>query len=252
MVKPSISERSPLSPTRWTTDAFLWPRSIAVFALIAIAVVAGSVLYYFVAVSLGTTPEEMRHDPKLTWGVAAGQYASYLPVLLVLLTMLPWLARRSLGNLGWRFPTARTIGAGLVGALAMYAVTIGVAGIQYAFTHQKPEETAIALFSSTKDPALLTAFVVLASVFAPLMEEFEFRGFLFNAILRYAPVWVAAVLSGIVFGAVHGSVSAFVPLACSGIVLAYVYYASGSLTAAAIAHALFNLVNVALLAFGKT
>jgi hypothetical protein len=84
------------------------------------------------------------------------------------------------------------------------------------------------------------------------MEEFEFRGFLFNAILRYAPVWAAAILSGIVFGAVHGSISAFVPLACSGVVLAYVYYVSGSLTASAIAHALFNLINVALLSISKT
>jgi len=83
------------------------------------------------------------------------------------------------------------------------------------------------------------------------MEEFIFRGFLFNALLRYMPLWSAAVVSGLIFGISHGSPTAFLPLAASGVVLAYVYARSGSLTASMLTHALFNLVNVGLISVAK-
>jgi membrane protease YdiL (CAAX protease family) len=249
--KPSISEPSPLSPTRWPADAFSWQRSLAVFVALALAFYLGLRLDSTVAVALGST----RHDfstANLTWGIALGQYVSYLPVLLVLLIAMPWLSRRSLGQLGLRGFGRTTIIAGVLGGIAMYVVTIGVADVQFVFTHQKPEETAISLFTSTHDTALIVAFTFLAAVVAPFMEEFIFRGFLFNAFLRYMPVWAAAVLSGIIFGASHGSPTAFLPLAASGVVLAYVYERSGSLTAAMLTHALFNLINVALISVAKT
>jgi hypothetical protein len=216
-------------------------------ALLALAFYAGLVLDSAVAFRIfGTTAGEVKAGD-LTWGIAIGQYVSYVPLLVALLPTLPWLARRSLRELGLRGLDGRTIGAGLLGAVAMYAVTIGVANVEYAITHQKPEETAIVLFTSTHDAALLAAFTVLAVVAAPFVEELVYRGFLFNALLRYLPMWVAAVVSGLLFGISHGSLSAFLPLAGSGIVLACVYYYTGSLTASMLTHATFNLINIALL-----
>ncbi len=220
--------------------------------MLAFAFYAGLLLDSTVALrAFATTAADIK-NARLTWGIAIGQYVSYVPLLLALVAALPWLARRSLRELGLRKLDAKTIGAGLLGALAMYAVTIGLANIEYAITHAKPEETAIALFSSTHDTGLLVAFTVLAAVAAPFMEELVYRGFLFNALLRYMPMWVAAVLSGLLFGISHGSLSAFLPLAGSGIVLAYVYYRTGSLVAAMITHATFNLINVALLSVVKS
>lgn len=251
MEKPSISEPSPLSPTRWPADAFSWQRSLAVLVALLVAFYVGLRLDATAAVLLGTT----RHDftkETLTWGIAIGQYLSYLPLLLVLLVGLPWASRRSLRALGLRGFDRTTILAGVLGAVTMYVVTIGVANIQFGFTHAKPEETALTLFASTHDTALIVAFTFLAAVAAPFMEEFVYRGFLFNALLRYMPVWAAAVLSGLLFGASHGSPSAFLPLAASGIILAYVYERSGSLTASMLTHALFNLINVVLISVAKT
>jgi membrane protease YdiL (CAAX protease family) len=218
---------------------------------LGVAFYVGLLLDSFVAVRLlGTT----RHDitsSTLTWGIAIGQYLSYMPLLAVLLVALPWVSRRSLRELGLRGFDRKTVIAGVIGAVAMYAVTIGVADFQFTFTHQKPEETALSLFTSTHDTALIVAFTFLATVAAPFMEEFVYRGFLFNALARYAPVWVAASVSGVLFGLSHGSSSAFVPLAASGVVLAYVYQRSGSLTASMLTHALFNLINVALITLAK-
>jgi membrane protease YdiL (CAAX protease family) len=221
-----------------------------VLVALAVAFLIGILLDGQVARLLGTTQRDITSST-LTWGITLGQYVSYLPLLAVLLTALPWVSRRSLHDLGLRGFDRTTIGAGVIGAVAMYAVTIGVADVQYQFTHQKPEEAAISLFTSAHDPALILAFTFLATIAAPFMEEFVFRGFLFNALLRYMPVWIAATISGLLFGISHGSTSAFLPLAASGIVLAYVYYRSGSLTASMISHALFNLINVGLISIAK-
>ena len=215
-----------------------------VLVAIGVAFYAGLILDSFVAIRLlGTTPGDIA-SAKLTWGITIGQYLSYLPVLAVLLIGVPWASRL-------RGFDRTTVFAGLIGAVAMYAVTIGLANVQYTFTHQKPEEAAITLFTSTHDPALIVLFTFLATIAAPFMEEFVYRGFLFNALLRYAPVWIAALVSGLLFGISHGSLSAFLPLAASGVVLAYVYQRSGSLTASMISHALFNLINVALITLAK-
>jgi membrane protease YdiL (CAAX protease family) len=249
--KPSISQPSPLSPTLWAADAFAWPRSLAVLALLALAFYAGLVLDSYVAYRLlGTTVQNVKNS-QLTWGLAIGQYVSYVPVLAAVAGALPWLARRSWRELGLRALDARALGTGLLGAVAMYAVTIGIADAEYALTRNKPEEASIALFTSTHDPLLLATFTLLASVAAPFVEELVFRGFLFNALLRYLPVWAAAIVSGALFGLSHGSPSAALPLAGSGVVLAYVYHRTGSLTAAMITHATFNLLNIALLSVVK-
>ena len=214
------------------------------------AFVAGFFLDALVTLGLGTT---LRGGAtKLTWGIALGQCVSYVPIVGVVVGLLPRLGERSLADFGLRLPTPRTLGIALVGTVAMYGATAVAAGIQYLITHSEPHETAVALFTSTKDPGLLAFFAAIATLAAPFVEEFVFRGFLFNALLRYAPLWAAATISGIVFGVSHFSPTALVPLACSGIVLAYVYYASGSLTAAMLTHALFNALNLAALATGHS
>ena len=251
MEKRSISERSLLSPTRWSPDAFAWPRALVALVIILVAFGAGALLGSSTAVRLGVT----RHDvlvEHLSWGILVAQLINYVFLVPAVLLLLPWLARRSLRDLGIRSLDARSFGGALLGAIAMYAVTLAIANVQYGFTHEKPEQAATALFTSAHDPLLSFAFAALAVVIAPFVEELTFRGFLFNALLRYAPVWVAATISGAIFGISHGSPSAFLPLAGSGIVLAYVYYLTGSLPASMLTHGLFNAINITLIAIGKT
>jgi uncharacterized protein len=89
-----------------------------------------------------------------------------------------------------------------------------------------------------------TAALVAASIFvcvvAPIAEEFFFRGFFFGALRRWRieiagrdiGTWVAAVLTGILFGLAHtGSASSqyLVPLGFLGFVLCIVRWKTGSL-----------------------
>jgi membrane protease YdiL (CAAX protease family) len=251
MVRLSISQLSSLSPKNWPPEAFAWWKSLAVLLVLAGAFVAwGAITLQFVRGTGTSIGELQRITLKLTWTIALAQLSTYVPVLLTLLTLLPWLSGRSLRALGLRSLTVRDVAIACLGVVAMYAVTIAAAAIGYAITHQASKEQAVALFTSTKDPLLVLAFAIVATVAAPFAEELVFRAFLFNAFLRYMPIAAAALISGLLFGLAHvlGSTwSVLPPLAASGIVLAYVYALSGSLTATILTHALFNIANVLLI-----
>ena len=87
--------------------------------------------------------------------------------------------------------------------------------------------------------------VLLITIVAPLGEELFFRGFFFRALKNWRGVVPAAILTGLVFGAIHlGSspVAFTVPLAVFGIGLCLLYHWSGSLYPSIALHALNNSV----------
>jgi membrane protease YdiL (CAAX protease family) len=101
------------------------------------------------------------------------------------------------------------------------------------------------------DSALnLALVVVLITVIAPLGEELFFRGFFFGALRNWKGWLPAAIITGIVFGAIHiGSapIGFTVPLAFFGFGLCLLYQRTGSLYPCIALHALNNSV-----AFGLT
>jgi uncharacterized protein len=91
-----------------------------------------------------------------------------------------------------------------------------------------------------KSTVALAAAGVFVCVIAPVAEEFFFRGFLFGALRRWRLViagrdlgtWVAAVITGILFGLAHtGSASSqyLIPLGFLGFVLCLVRWKTRSL-----------------------
>jgi membrane protease YdiL (CAAX protease family) len=87
---------------------------------------------------------------------------------------------------------------------------------------------------------------VSVCVAAPLAEEVFFRGILYPYFKRLAGMWPAALLTGLLFGAAHMSISAFLPLTVFGAYLCIVYEKNGYLAAPAAIHALFNALSLLL------
>ncbi len=92
-------------------------------------------------------------------------------------------------------------------------------------------------------PALLS-MLVMAGVVAPFGEELVFRGLLFPWLRGHLGIAWAAILSGLVFAALH-----FVPilmpsLTAIGIALALLYHRCGSLWPVILAHGVFNAIMV--------
>lgn len=111
--------------------------------------------------------------------------------------------------------------------------------ILYSALILQPEQEDIAeSFGSVPVQVLLIVFA------AAISEELCFRGFLFGGLREKLPRVSAALLSGVVFGALHAvtGISAVPPLIAFGFVLALLYEKTGSIVPAILLHMLNNSV----------
>jgi uncharacterized protein len=139
------------------------------------------------------------------------------------------------------------VGAVVVAAISYYVLTGVYASLVNLHGSDKlPSELGV----STSTAALVGA-TVFVCVIAPMAEEFFFRGFVFGALRRMrirvagrdVGVWVAAILTGILFGLAHtGSAASqyLIPLGFLGFVLCLVRWRTGSLYPCMALHSLNN------------
>jgi hypothetical protein len=128
------------------------------------------------------------------------------------------------------------VGAFVVAALAYYGLT----ALYSALVHLHGTDKLPSELGATHSTAALVAASIFVCAIAPIAEEFFFRGFIFGG-LRNIPLrigrfdgspWLAAVLTGILFGLAHtGSASSqyLIPLGFLGFVLCLVRWRTGSL-----------------------
>src|SRR5579884_2655226 len=141
------------------------------------------------------------------------------------------------GDFGFRRPALKNAILGFILAgVGYYVVTAIYASVVKLHGSDKlPSELGV-----SKSTAALVAATVFVCVIAPMAEEFFFRGFIFGALRRWRVVvagrnigtWLAAIVTGILFGLAHtGSASSqyLVPLGFLGFVLCLLRWRTGSL-----------------------
>ena len=105
-------------------------------------------------------------------------------------------------------------------------------------TTKLPEELGV-----NDSTVALLAVAFLVAVVAPIAEEFFFRGFFFGALRNWRGLWPAAIITGLVFGAIHvGSAEAafLLPLAFFGFSLCLLRERTGSLYPGIALHCMNN------------
>ena len=87
-------------------------------------------------------------------------------------------------------------------------------------------------------------FILVGVIFAPIVEELFFRGFLFQG-FRQKYGWVKGLLlSSVIFAAGHLDPVAFIPTFILGALLAYMYHRSNSVWPGIILHFLVNALGI--------
>ena len=127
-----------------------------------------------------------------------------------------------------------------VGALETLWIAVLGHGVRHAGT-SSPHVHGVAA-------ALGLVFAI--AVVAPIAEELSFRGYLFGALTRWRGPWIAAVLTGLLFGAAHFLVYplAFLPaLAVFGFGACLLFWFTGSLLPSIALHSLNNAIATAVL-----
>lgn len=90
----------------------------------------------------------------------------------------------------------------------------------------------------------LVSMFLLGGVIVPFAEELYFRGVLYRWLRQRWGVWLAALASSLVFGAVHGDVPIAGAAFFLGVVLAWVYERSQSLWPAVLIHIINNGIKI--------
>ncbi len=82
--------------------------------------------------------------------------------------------------------------------------------------------------------------IMFGVVIAPIVEELLFRALLFRWLEKRFNTSVGVVLSAIMFGAIHGSLVAFLPIALLGALLAILLHRTGNVWTCIGLHVVFN------------
>lgn len=96
---------------------------------------------------------------------------------------------------------------------------------------------------TTGSPWMILLGVVLI---APVAEEVYFRGLAYTRLKRAMPKSIAALLSAICFGVIHGTAVWIVYASVLGLIMTYIYEKGGSLRQSMIFHITFNFCGVFL------
>ncbi|HEX6031533.1 MAG TPA: type II CAAX endopeptidase family protein [Tepidiformaceae bacterium] len=137
----------------------------------------------------------------------------------------------------WR-PALMTVA--LYAMVAIWSIIMQLLGIDLLEPDSSVDESFV------KGPLLIIVSFFVIVVGAPLSEEFTFRGAIFGGLLKWG-FWPAALVSGVLFGAIHFDPGSFIPFSIVGVGLAYLYWSRGSLWDNIICHAMFNFTSFLIL-----
>ncbi|MEX0885507.1 MAG: type II CAAX endopeptidase family protein [Phycisphaeraceae bacterium] len=189
--------------------------------------------------------------------LAAGQVhrALGLPVAplvpLLLMLVIFWPLARGLGVRRWRSGMGlergrglmREVAAGLVGYIAglpILAAGLGLTILVIRWTGLSPEHPAQRELLDP-EPWVAIGVVLLAAVWAPLVEELIFRGAFYHHVRRRWSCLVAGLVVGFVFAAIHPQGIAGIPVLMSiALVLALIREWRSSIVGSIAAHCLHN------------
>jgi len=141
------------------------------------------------------------------------------------------------------FPATFGFGHGiaLLTMLAMYLISRNISG--HSYLEELLQPTAI---EPSANIISILALMFMMVVIAPLFEEFWVRGIMYDALKPYG-TGMAIIISSLLFGFMHGSLSMLFYTAAYGLALGYIRYATNSLLIATILHAIVNSIGAGAL-----
>lgn len=176
--------------------------------------------------------QERRAELAQSAAVLLLEMAYLLPVILIFAWRGVHWRHLRFGSFRWD-----TLGIGCGLLIGSYVIIILHNALLFLLGVDTQGENIVRLFAELDSPFW---FFIVGAVFAPLVEEIFFRGFLFQGFrARYG--WVAGMLlSAGVFAVAHLDLVVLIPTFILGCLLAYVYHRSNSIWPGIILHFLVN------------
>jgi uncharacterized protein len=236
--RPARAERQP--PDEGLRRLPVWaPVVVFVLGVVGSVIVAVVVAAIYQQATGRTVEAESPPDVVTILGTVA-QNATWVGLAFLAVQMA--LGGRAGPRLG-----LRGLGVGSAfGWSALVYVTFWISAGVIALTLGEPEaeQRLVEELRAQDDVLILTGYAIVATIFAPLGEEILFRGLLYGALRERMPYWIAAVLTGVLFGFIHfdAPIQGILLLCVFGIGLCLLYQVTGSLLPCLGLHALHNSI----------
>ena len=131
--------------------------------------------------------------------------------------------------------------------VAYIAVLIGSIISSFLLSLGEPKkenlQEIVQTLMTNDDISLKIAIALSAIIFAPLIEEVIFRGYLYPIIKRFSHPIFSCVITSLLFAVIHSNLEGLLPLFLLAIVLTIFYEISKSIWVPILMHACFNGVN---------
>jgi membrane protease YdiL (CAAX protease family) len=211
-----------------------WPASVGLLGLL-VALLGTFVLSGVLAVAyLVLGVDDPGNTDSFEFVALAAQSAAFVVTALL---MTGRFGPPSAQQFGFRPFKRSAVGWALV-ALAAYFVLSAI----YISITQPPSDNLPQQLGADKSTTLAIMTGIFVIGIAPPVEELFFRGFLYQSLrTRMGPLG-GAILSGLIFGAVHLKLDYLVPLAILGTLLCFLFQKTGSLWPCILVHALNNAI----------
>ena len=176
--------------------------------------------------------QERRADLAQSAAVLLLELAYLLPVIIIFAwRRIDWRHLR-FGKFEWN-----TLGVGCGLLIGSYLIIILHNALLFLLGVDTQGENIVKLFGELDSPVW---FFIVGAIFAPLVEEIFFRGFLFQGFRERYGWATAMVLSAGIFAAAHLDLVVLIPTFILGCLLAYVFHRSNSIWPGIILHFLVN------------
>ncbi len=118
------------------------------------------------------------------------------------------------------------------------------------FGFEAGRQNIVEIFSQIQNPYTLCLGVFVVVILAPIAEELVFRFFIYGALKNRLNKYFSALIVAILFGAIHETLFAFLPICILSLFFTYLYEKFGDIRAAFGAHIAFNFFNALLIFYG--
>lgn len=151
--------------------------------------------------------------------------------------------RFGLAALGFRaFNFWKALTGIVLGVFALFVASYLYAAITEALHIPAKTNVDVIQASANAHPWTTLAILLSAVTVAPFCEETFFRGYFFQGLRLRINIWVAVVLSAVVFGFAHGDLGSLALLIVIGLALAVLRWKTRSIWPGMALHALNNLL----------
>jgi len=213
--------------------------------------VASLLILYFVTAVL----QGFHVEPKPVHGVDIVNGAvMFLTLVVFLCSFLHFRGIKLPAQFGVRRLGPGRVAGIAVGLLAAAYPLIGLVSIlsQVALgTEAQPQELVKYFLDASEKShySAIFATMLMGVVFAPIAEEFIFRGYFYGILKRHLGIVAGVILNAALFAAIHLNETSLLSLFVLAVCFTLAYEFTGSILVNMCMHSLFNLANLCLLLY---